>query len=91
MRCAHLKDQFMDFTKPLGNSILSLMILLLPLYLRKTPLIMYISEDHGSKFIFLILYVDNILLSTNDFGLMHNTKIFLSKNFEMKEWEKPIM
>ncbi|XP_022846239.1 uncharacterized protein LOC111368978 [Olea europaea var. sylvestris] len=39
----------------------------------------------GSKFIFLILYVDDILLATNDFGLLYETKKFLSKNFEMKD------
>ncbi|XP_057975374.1 uncharacterized protein LOC131162792 [Malania oleifera] len=39
----------------------------------------------GSKFIFLILYVDDILLATNDLGLLHNTKEYLSKNFEMKD------
>ena len=39
----------------------------------------------GSKFIFLILYVDDILLSSSDIGLLHETKKFLSKNFEMKD------
>jgi len=39
----------------------------------------------GSKFIFLILYVDDILLATNDIGILHETKKFLSKNFEMKD------
>jgi len=38
-----------------------------------------------SKFIFLIMYVDDILLGANDIGLMHETKKFLSKNFEMKD------
>ena len=37
-----------------------------------------------SKFIFLILYVDDILLATNDLGLLHETKKFLFKNLEMK-------
>ena len=39
----------------------------------------------GSKVIFLILYVDDILLATNDLGLLHETKKFLSSNFEMKD------
>ena len=39
----------------------------------------------GSKFIFLILYVDDILLATNDLGLLNETKKFLSNNFEMKD------
>ena len=39
----------------------------------------------GSKFIFLILYVDDILLANSDLGLLHTTKKFLSENFEMKD------
>ncbi|KZV51821.1 hypothetical protein F511_11198 [Dorcoceras hygrometricum] len=39
----------------------------------------------GSKHIFLILYVDDILLATNDIGLLHQIKNFLSRNFEMKD------
>nr|KYP65681.1 Retrovirus-related Pol polyprotein from transposon TNT 1-94 [Cajanus cajan] len=39
----------------------------------------------GSKFIFLILYVDDIFLATNDLGLLSETKNFLSNNFEMKD------
>ena len=33
-----------------------------------------------SKHIFLILYVDDILLATNDKKILHETKRFLSKN-----------
>ena len=40
---------------------------------------------NGSKFIYLILFVDDILLSTNDLGLLHQTKEFIFKNFEMKD------
>ena len=39
----------------------------------------------GSKFIFLILYIDDILLATNDLGLLSETKKFLSNNFEMND------
>ena len=39
----------------------------------------------GSKIIFLVLYVDDILLATNDLGLLNETKKFLSENFEMKD------
>nr|KYP41104.1 Retrovirus-related Pol polyprotein from transposon TNT 1-94 [Cajanus cajan] len=39
----------------------------------------------GSKYIFLVLYVDDILLANSDIGLLHETKRFLTKNFEMKD------
>ncbi|RDX61700.1 hypothetical protein CR513_60049, partial [Mucuna pruriens] len=39
----------------------------------------------GSKYIFLVLYVDDILLVSSDTGLLHETKRFLTKNFEMKD------
>jgi hypothetical protein len=42
----------------------------------------------GSKFIFLILYVDDILLANSDLGILHETKKFLSKNFEMKDMDE---
>ena len=37
----------------------------------------------GSKFIFLILYVDDLLLASSDLGLLGETKEYLSKNFHM--------
>ena len=39
----------------------------------------------GSKHIYLVLYVDDILLATNDIGMLHETKRFLSKKFKMKD------
>jgi hypothetical protein len=39
----------------------------------------------GSKFIFLVLYVDDILLAANDQSLLHDVKKFLSNSFEMKD------
>ena len=39
----------------------------------------------GSKHIFLILYADDILFATNDKEILHETKRFLSKKFDMKD------
>ena len=39
----------------------------------------------GSKICFLILYVDDILLATNDRDLMHEVKQFLFDHFDMKD------
>ena len=38
-----------------------------------------------SKICFLVLYVDDILLATNDKGLLHEVKQFISENFDMKD------
>ena len=38
-----------------------------------------------SKICFLILYVDDILLATDDMGTLYEVKQFLSKNFEIKD------
>ena len=38
-----------------------------------------------SKYIFLVLYVNDILLANNDISLLHDTKRFLAKTFEMKD------
>ncbi|RDX70552.1 hypothetical protein CR513_50195, partial [Mucuna pruriens] len=39
----------------------------------------------GSKYIFLVLCVDDILLASSDIGLLYETKRFLMKNFQMKD------
>jgi Reverse transcriptase (RNA-dependent DNA polymerase) len=38
----------------------------------------------GSKFVFLVLYVDNILLASKDKKMMHETKKFIFKHFDIK-------
>ena len=43
------------------------------------------QKVNGSKIYFLVLYVDDILLATNDKGLLYEVKKFLSKNFDMKD------
>lgn len=42
-------------------------------------------EVSGRKSIFLVLYVDDILLSLSDLGLFHGVKYFLSQQFDMKD------
>ena len=39
----------------------------------------------GSKFIILVLYVDDILLASSDVELLHETKRFISSKFDMKD------
>ena len=39
----------------------------------------------GEKLIILVLYVDDILLACNDKNILHETKNFLSSNFDMKD------
>ena len=46
---------------------------------------MHIPKDQWEQLYILILYVDDILLASNDFGMLRTTKDFLSKNFEMKD------
>ena len=40
---------------------------------------------NGSKYIFLVLYVDNVLLVANDIGLLVETKQLLFSHFDMKD------
>jgi hypothetical protein len=43
------------------------------------------AKFRNGKFIFLILYVDDILLASSDVSLLRETKRFLSSNFDMKD------
>ena len=40
---------------------------------------------NGSKYIFLVLYVDDILLATNDTNMLIKTKKLLFSHFDMKD------
>jgi Reverse transcriptase (RNA-dependent DNA polymerase) len=42
----------------------------------------------GSKFIFLVLYVDDVLLANNDKNMMSETKKFLFNHFDTKDLDK---
>ena len=44
-----------------------------------------------SKYIFLVLYVDDILLATDDTDLLVETKQFLFNYFDMKDLGKHLM
>jgi hypothetical protein len=43
------------------------------------------AKFKNGNFIFLILYVDDILLASSDVNLLLETKKFLSSNFDMKD------
>ena len=42
----------------------------------------------GSKICYLVFYVDDILVATNDVGTLYEVKQFLSKNFDTKDMGK---
>ena len=46
---------------------------------------------NGSKYIFLVLYVDDILLASSNIDFLHETKRFLMIFFEMKILGKPFL
>jgi hypothetical protein len=46
------------------------------------------AKFRSGKFIFLILYVDDILLASSDVSLLLETKMFLSSNFNMKDLDE---
>ena len=43
------------------------------------------TKFKNGKFIFLVLYVDDILLTSSDVSLLLETKMFLSSKFDMKD------
>jgi len=43
------------------------------------------AKFKNEKYIFLVLYVDDILLASSDVTLLQETKRFLSSNFDMKD------
>ena len=43
------------------------------------------AKFKNEKFIFLILYVDDILLASSDVDLLQETKKFFSSKFDMKD------
>ena len=47
-------------------------------------------KTQGNNFNFLILYVDDILLASRNLKLLKDTKIFLSKHFDMKRDKKNV-
>ena len=50
----------------------------------ENPWSMY-QKVSGSKTCFIVLYVDDILLATNNKGMIHGVKQFIFKNFDMKD------
>jgi hypothetical protein len=46
------------------------------------------TKFRNRKFIFLILYVDDILLASSDVSVLLETKRFLSSNFDMKDLDE---
>jgi hypothetical protein len=46
---------------------------------------MFMQKFKSGKYIFLILYLDDILLAWSDVSLLRETKKFLSSNFDMKD------
>ena len=42
-------------------------------------------KTNGSANVFLVLYVDDILLIGNDVSVLQSVKIWLSKNFSIKD------
>ena len=48
---------------------------------------MYMKSQEG-RVVFLILYVDDILLLGSDIGMLSTVKVWLTKTFDMKDLEE---
>jgi hypothetical protein len=46
------------------------------------------AKFKNEKFVFLVLYVDDILLASSDVYLLLETKRFLSSHFDMKDLDE---
>jgi hypothetical protein len=47
--------------------------------------ITFTQKFKNRKYIFMILYVDDILFASSDVNILMETKKFLSSNFDMKD------
>ncbi|GJU71726.1 putative zinc finger, CCHC-type containing protein [Tanacetum coccineum] len=62
------------------------------IWTRRKPSLRYLQVDQcvylkmsGRNFIILVLYVDDIFLASDNIDLLHESKHFLSRNFDMKD------
>ncbi|RVW39753.1 Copia protein [Vitis vinifera] len=46
---------------------------------------LFVKKSHAGKLAILIVYVDDIILSGNDMGVLQNLKKYLSEEFEVKD------
>jgi hypothetical protein len=78
----------MNLNKLPANGILSFMIPLLSLNLKEMiSMGAYIFKLVGASLYFFILYINDISFTSNNLGLLTDTKVFLFKNFEIKDIE----
>ena len=59
-------------------------MLLFPSVSKRT--LLTILKFSGSKFIILVLYVNDILLTSNDVDFLHETTQMLTTHFDMKDY-----
>ena len=75
----------MDLTKHLGHGTSDLIKQSSHLVLNKI-LMIHVYKRHQDKVVmFLVLYVDDILLIGNDVGVMSSVKVWLSRKFGMMD------